>query len=114
MTLEQLAENEELTTGLIKAANTDELMELLKENNIVLEDGLTPEEAFQTVQQAIDAQRNGTELGDADLENVSGGALAAIPLATACGAVGAFVVGGFVLGALVSYGYHKGKKRGWW
>lgn len=94
----ELLNNDELLKGIVTADTADELMAVLKENEIQLEEGLSPEHAFELVQSA-----RTEELGEQELESVSGGIL----FATAAAAAGMLIVGGTMLCFLAGYGYQK-------
>ena len=68
--IKDLMSNEDLVVGIVEATTPAELGEVLKRNNIQLEDGMTLEEAFQ----AMKAENNG-EITEEALDDVSGGAL---------------------------------------
>ena len=67
-----------------------------KNNDVELEEGITIEEAFDTIKKQENA-----ELSDADLDDVSGG----IAFTVAAGAVACFVAGGAALSFLGGYAY---------
>ena len=77
---QELLNNDDLLKGITTADTADELMAVLKEHEIQLEEGLNPEHAFEMVQSS-----KTKELGDQELESVSGGIL----FATAAMAAGA-------------------------
>jgi hypothetical protein len=98
--MEKLMANDELMKGLVECSTPDELMKILKENELELEEGLTPEEAFKAVK-----EYQNDEVNDDQLENVSGG----IAISTALLAVGAYVLAGGELTFLGAYAYQKVK-----
>lgn len=100
-TMKDLMANEEFLKGLVEVSAPAELAELLKNNDVQLEEGITIEEAFDTIKKQENA-----ELSDADLDDVSGG----IAFTVAAGAVAAFVVAGGELAFLGGYAYQKYKK----
>ena len=98
--LEKIMENEEFLKGLVECSTPDELMKILQENEVELEEGLTPEEAFMAVKQYQNDELN----EDALSEQVSGGS---ITVATALGATGALIVAGGGLAFLGGYAWQK-------
>ena len=96
--MEKILANEELMVGLVEAKDPQELAALFAQHGIVLEDGLTIEEAFNMVKN----QENG-ELSEDSLDDVSGG----IALAVALGAAAAFTLGGAALIFIAGYAYQK-------
>ena len=66
----ELFENEELMKALQDVKNADELVEVLNRFGVSLEEGLTPEKAYELF--VTGKERDG-DLSDDDLENVSGG-----------------------------------------
>ena len=97
--VEKLMENEEFLKGLVECTTPDELMKVLKDNNIELEEGLTPEAAFKAVK-----QYQNDELNEESLEAVSGGS---ITVGTMLLATGAFVLAGSALAFFGGYAYQK-------
>jgi len=95
-TMKDLMANEEFLKGLVEVSTPAELAELLKNNDVQLEEGITIEEAFDTIKKQENA-----ELSDADLDDVSGG----IAFTVAAGAVACFVAGGAALSFLGGYAY---------
>ena len=103
--MQKLMENEELVKGMVDAKTPEELVDVMKANGVELEEGLTPEAAFEKAQ----AAKSG-ELGEDDLENVNGG----IGILLGVTAAGLMAVGGWGITFLVSYGvqkYKNGRKR---
>lgn len=96
--VKKLIENEGLMEGLVTCNSPEELAHLLKANSIVLDDGLSIEEAFDLVKK----QANG-ELDVAELDSVSGGI--AIGLAITSAAL--FVVSAGMICFLAGYAYEK-------
>ena len=96
--LEKLMENDELLKGLVECSTPDELMKILKENELELEEGLTPEEAFKAVK-----EYQNDEVSEEALENVSGG----MAISTGLMVVGAYVLAGGELSFLGAYAYQK-------
>lgn len=110
--LEELLNNDEVLEKMLFAESPDALMKVFEENNIILEN-VTKEEAFDAFQKA----RNG-ELSEDDLEDVSGGVYFALKagafyLAVSGSVAGALcVVGGVAIIGLAAYaGYRYIKKR---
>ena len=99
-TIKDLIANEEFLKGLVEVSTPAELSELLKNNDVELEESITIEEAFDTIK-----KQESAELSDADLDDVSGG----IAFTVAVGAVAAFVVAGAELSFLGGYAYQKYK-----
>ncbi len=64
----QILDDEEFAEKLANAGSPDEFVALLNEKGIVLEEGLTAEEAFD-----IFKKGEGEELSEDSLENVAGG-----------------------------------------
>lgn len=109
--VEELLNNDEVLEKMLYAESPDKLMQVFEENNIVLEQ-VTKEEAFDAFQRA----KNG-ELNEEDLDNVSGGVYFALKagacyLAVSGSVAGALcVVGGVAVIGLASYaGYRLIKK----
>ena len=96
--LTKLLENEELMKGLVACQSPEELAKLFEENSIVLDEGLSVEEAFQLVKK----QENG-ELDAAELDSVSGG----IALGLALSSAALFVVSAGMICFLAGYAYQK-------
>lgn len=97
--LEKLMENDDFLKGLVECSTPEELMVILNNNDIQLEEGLTPEEAFKAVK-----QYQTDELDEEALENVSGGS---ITVGTALAATGALILAGAALSFLGGYAYQK-------
>lgn len=68
--IKELMNNREFAQRLISAQTPAELVELMDTNGLQL-DGITPEEAFELVQQQLKGADE--ELAEDDLEEVSGG-----------------------------------------
>ncbi len=97
--VQKLLENEQFLEGLVNAETPEELGVVFKENNIVLAEGETLEDAFAAAQAA-----KTDELNEDSLEEVSGGVVLALTTA-AC-----FVVGSGLVSFFASYGYRSIKK----
>ncbi len=97
---ENLLENEEFVTRAVEAKNPEEFMEVLNDYSITLEEGFTPEQAFEEFKKG----ENG-ELKEGDLDNVSGG----IGLTAALWAVGSSLMAGGGLSFFGNYAYQKYK-----
>ena len=106
-TLQDVLNNEAFLDELFSASNPEALMRLLNGHDIHIED-MSPEDLFGAVQRAKSA-----ELGEADLENVSGGAV--LPLIAVAGpfvpGVGWVLAGSAFAAALAYHAYRKYKKQ---
>lgn len=99
--IKDLLENKEFMTGLVEVETPEALGKLLEANGIVLEEGLTLEDAFKMVKD----QENG-ELDETALEDVSGG----IALTLALTSAGLLIASGGMLCFLGGYAYQSIKK----
>lgn len=96
--MEKLLQNEELLNGLVEVETPEALAKLFAEHNVVLEEGLSIEQAFQMVQ-----DRKTDELNEEALEDVNGG----IALAVGLGAAGALIFSAGVLIFISGYAYER-------
>lgn len=101
--IKTIMENEKLMQGIAEVTTPEEMMKLFSENNIELEEGLTPQEAFDCIQKG----KNG-ELNEKELEDVNGGV---IGTAVAVSTVGCFVLAGAALSFLGGFAYEKFRRR---
>ena len=96
--VKQLIENDELMEGLATCKTPEELAKLLEANSLVLEDGLSIEEAFALVKKQAD-----DELDVTDLDSVSGG----IGFLVGAAAAGMLIVSAGCICFLAGYAYQK-------
>ena len=100
-TMKELMANEEFLKGIVEVETPASLGELFAKHDVQLEDGISLEEAFETIK-----KQENSELSETELEDANGG----IAFAVAAGAVGAFVAGGAALCFLGGYAYQTYKK----
>lgn len=105
--LQKCLDNEEFITGLVEVKTPEELQELFDKNKLVLEEGLSIEEAFTLLKEQENA-----EISEEELENVSGG----IGFVLAATSAGLLIVGAGMLCFLGGYAYqtyqnYKKKKK---
>ncbi len=100
-TMNELLKNEEFLKGLVDVQTPEALGELLKANDVELEEGITLEKAFEIIKSQKDA-----ELSEADLEDANGG----IAFGLAVASVGCFVASGAALSFLGGYAYQSYKR----
>ncbi len=93
--VKKLLENEAFLEGLVDAETPEELAEVLKANNLELEEGLTIEKAFEVCQAS-----KTDELSEEALEDVAGGVVITLGIAAT------WMVSSALLGFFTSYGYH--------
>ncbi len=90
----QILDDEVFAEKLANASSPDEFVSLLNEKDIVLEEGITPEQAFDTFKNS-----EGGELSEDALEDVAGGGIfvaAGIGAAIAIGANALAFAGGYI------------------
>lgn len=100
--IKELTENKEFLAGLVEAESPERLAKLFEENGVVLEDGISIEDAFKMIKEQEHA-----ELDEAELEDVSGG----IGLLVGLSAAGSLIVSAGMLSFLGGYAYQAIKKR---
>lgn len=102
--IKELTENKEFLTGLVEVDSPEKLAKLFEANGIVLEDGISIEDAFKMIKEQEDA-----ELNEAELEDVNGG----IALTLALTSAGLLIASGGMLCFLGGYAYQTIKKKPW-
>ena len=95
---EEMLENEELMDALQEVTNAGELVAVFERFGIQLEEGLSPEKAYEHF---LAGKNRGSELSEDELENVSGGFWGWV-------AVGVLII---IVGQVVEeFGYQQAKK----
>lgn len=81
--MENIIHNEELMKTLAAVGTAEELMKVFEENNITLEEGVTAQQFLDTMKGT-----QSEELGEDDLDEVSGGVIVTPALIVAAAAAG--------------------------